>query len=89
MPATSAGTSRSREGSHWPAQTEHDDVVDLVAVAMPAREHALAAEAHALERALRAAVAGVRPRGQPLHPERLEGEGGDQRLDSRLAPVPQ
>ena len=62
---------------------EHHDVVHLVAVAMPVPQHALAAEADALERALGAAVAGVRPRVQPLQPERPEAERRHQRLGLR------
>ena len=38
-----------------------------IAVAVPGAQHALAAEADPLKRGLRAAVAGVRPGGQPLH----------------------
>src|SRR4051794_24570065 len=59
---------------------EHDDVVQLVAVAVPAPQHALALEAHALERGLRAAVAGVRPGGEAVEAERLERQRGDERL---------
>jgi len=60
-----------------------DDVVARVAVPMPAAQHALAREADALERGLRAAIEGARPGRQAVHAERAEGERGDQRL--RLA----
>src|SRR5215204_2465536 len=59
---------------------EHDDVVDVVAVPVPRAQDALAAEAHALERDLRAAVARVGPGGEAAHAERLEAERGHQRL---------
>ena len=59
---------------------EDDDVVERVAVAVPARQDALAPEPDPLERDLRAAVARVRPRGQPVQPEPLERERRDQRL---------
>src|SRR4051812_11397536 len=61
-----------------------------VAVAMPAGEHAFAPEADALERELRAPVAGVRPCRQAVQPQVLERERGDQRLglEVRAAPPP-
>ena len=89
VPATWTGTSASGERSHCsPRHAEHDDVVERVAVAVPAAQHALAAEADALERDLRAAVAGVRPRGHAVEPEPAERERGDQRLRLAVAPAP-
>ena len=50
-------------------------------------QHALAPEADALERDLRAAVAGVRPGGQAVQPEPLERQRGDQRLRLGVRPA--
>src|SRR3954447_21636593 len=70
--------------------SEDHDVMQRVAVAMPAGEHAFAPEADALERELRAPVAGVRPCRQAVQPQVLERERGGQRLGlgGRAAPPP-
>ena len=66
---------------------EHDHVVEHVAVAVEGAQDALALEADALERDLRAAVARVGPGGQAVHPEPLERERGDQRLGLEVGPA--
>ena len=62
-------------------EPEDDDVVRRVAVPVPGRQHALAAEADALEREPASGRCACSPRRrQALEPERLEGQRRDQRL---------
>src|SRR4051812_2772322 len=55
-------------------------------MAVPAAQHALALEADALERDLRAPVARVGPGGQAVEAEGVEGERGDERLGLEVRP---
>src|SRR3954463_4431724 len=70
-----------------PQQPQDRHVAALAGMDVPADEDAFSDEAHALERAERAIVAGVRVRADPLQPQTPESEREDQRLRLRVGPA--